>query len=261
MTALIALLTEFTGLAQDALRAGFLVFLRVGAAMALLPAFGEQTVPQRVRLVLALAFTAIVLPAVHDRLDYRGTEAALPVVMLTETAAGLLIGIGLRLLVMALQIAGTMAAQAASLAQLYAGASAEPQPAIAHLFTTVGLAVAVAAGLHVEAAKLFILSYDMMPAGRFIAPGDATAWGVRNIARAFSLAFTLAAPFVIAATIYNVALGVINRAMPQLMVVFVGAPALTLGSLVLLAMVTPALLLVWLGALGGFLTNPVGLLP
>lgn len=261
MTEFFALLTDATGMAQDALRAGFLVFLRVGAAMALLPAFGEHSVPQRVRLVLALAFTAIVLPAVHDRLEGIG-EAGLPLHLIaTETAAGLVIGIGLRLLVMALQISGTMAAQASSLAQLYAGAAAEPQPAMAHLFVMAGLAVAVAAGLHVQAAKLFILSYDMMPVGQFLFAPDVTAWGVANVAKAFSLAFMLAAPFVLAATVYNVALGVINRAMPQLMVVFVGAPALTLGSLALLAVVTPALLLVWLGALGDFLGNPAGASP
>jgi flagellar biosynthetic protein FliR len=261
MTGLFALLTELTGMAQEALRTGFLVFLRVGAAMALLPAFGEQSVPQRVRLVLAFAFTAIVLPAVHDRLEVVADEGLSPRVLAAETAAGLVIGIGLRLLVMALQIAGTMAAQSSSLAQLYAGAAAEPQPAMAHLFVMAGLAVAVAAGLHVEAAKLFILSYDLMPAGRFLLASDVTAWGVANVAKAFGLAFMLAAPFVIAATVYNVALGVINRAMPQLMVVFVGAPALTLGSLALLAVVTPAILMVWLDALGGFLADPVGAAP
>ncbi|MFN4172074.1 MAG: flagellar biosynthetic protein FliR [Pseudorhodobacter sp.] len=258
MTELIALLTDFTELAQDALRNAMLVFLRIGAAMALLPAFGEQSVPQRVRLVLALAFTAIVFPAVADHLTGAMVQGALPRVMVTETVAGLAIGIGLRLFVMVLQIAGTMAAQASSLAQLYAGAGAEPQPAMSHLFTMAGLAIAVAAGLHVQAAKLFILSYDLMPAGRLIPAADATAWGVGRIARAFGLAFTLAAPFVIAATIYNVALGVINRAMPQLMVVFVGAPALTLGGLVLLAVATPALLLVWLAALHGFVADPMG---
>ena len=41
-----------------------IVFLRMGAAMALLPAFGERVVPTRIRLVLALAFTAVVAPAV-----------------------------------------------------------------------------------------------------------------------------------------------------------------------------------------------------
>jgi len=46
---------------------GFVVFLRVGAAMAVLPAFGEQIVPARVRLGLAIAFTAIVAASVGGR--------------------------------------------------------------------------------------------------------------------------------------------------------------------------------------------------
>ncbi len=261
MTALIAQLTGFVGIAQETLAAAMLVFLRVGAAMAMLPAFGERVVPQRVRLVLALAFTAIVLPAVADRLTGLDLSAFALRWIWTETAAGLVLGFGLRLLVMALQIAGTMAAQATSLAQLYAGASAEPQPAMSHLFTMAGLALAVTAGLHVQLARFLILSYDLLPAGRLVAASEATGWSVARTAHAFGLAFTLAAPFVIAATLYNMALGAINRAMPQLMVVFVGAPALTWGGLVLLALATPALLAVWLAALGAFLADPMPATP
>ena len=44
--------------AQAALAVGLVVFLRVGGAMAVLPAFGEQAVPERLRLMLAVAFTA-----------------------------------------------------------------------------------------------------------------------------------------------------------------------------------------------------------
>ena len=36
--------------------------LRIGAAMAFLPAFGERAVPLRIKLVLTLALTALVLP-------------------------------------------------------------------------------------------------------------------------------------------------------------------------------------------------------
>jgi flagellar biosynthetic protein FliR len=63
-------------------------------------------------------------------------------------------------------------------------------------------------------------------------------------------------PFAIAALIYNVALGVINRAMPQLMVAFVGAPALTAGGLLLLYAAAPVMLSVWITALGRVLEQP-----
>jgi flagellar biosynthesis protein FliR len=77
----------------------------------------------------------------------------------------------------------------------------------------------------------------------------------------FSLAFSLAAPFVIASMIYNLALGAINRAMPQLMVSMVGAPALTLGALALLAVATPYLMAAWLQAFEQYLANPFGTAP
>jgi flagellar biosynthetic protein FliR len=61
--------------------------------------------------------------------------------------------------------------------------------------------------------------------------------------------------------LYNLALGAINRAMPTLMVSMVGAPALTLGSLALLAIATPVILAAWLGALGEHLAQPFAILP
>jgi flagellar biosynthetic protein FliR len=250
-------LAGFAALGQEALAAGFLVFLRVGAAMAVLPVFGEQMIPMRIRLGLTLAFTLIVAPAVLPgilaMLD-GGTPGAL--MILTEVLAGLSLGLALRLFVMALQIAGTMAAQATSLAQFFGGAGADPQPAMAQLLLIAGLALAVAAGLHVRAAEALILSYDLLPAGQLPSPAVMAEWGTAQVARAFTLAFTLAAPFVIAALIYNVALGVINKAMPQLMVVLVGAPALTLGGLALLMIVAVPLLGVWMMAFDRFLTNP-----
>ena len=257
MSGILANLAELAEIGQDMGWAFFLVFLRIGAALSLMPAFGEQTVPQRVRLVLALAFTAVITPAVAPALTPGPVAAAIA----AEVVAGLLIGIGLRLMVIALQIAGTIAAQAASLTQVFGGLGAEPQPAMANLFVIAGLALAVMAGLHVRAAELVILSYDLLPPGRLPGPGDVAEWGLDRIVRVFALGFSLAAPFVIASVLYNAALGVINKAMPQLMVFFVGAPALTLGGLVLLAMTTPLLLGVWTQALSDHLAAPFTVAP
>ena len=109
-------LAALLGLGQSLLWQGFLVFLRVGPVMTLLPAFGEQSVPVRVKLALALAFTLIVLPAAPMGPWAAPEQAqdfgALLHLILSETANGLVLGIGLRLFVLALQTAGSMAAQA-----------------------------------------------------------------------------------------------------------------------------------------------------
>ena len=254
MTDMLDTLAQLAGVGETLLWTGFVVLLRVGAAMALMPAFGDLVVPQRVRLVLALAFTAVVSPAVSAGIP--AMDQGLWTLLLTETAAGLALGAALRLFVHALQIAGAIAAQATSLAQLFAGAGAEPQPAIGHLLTVAGLALAMAADLHVRIAEYFILSYDILPVGRLPGAADMADWGLVQVTRAFATGFSLAMPFVIASFLYNLALGVINRAMPQLMVAFVGAPALTAGGLVLLALSAPLALAVWLAALNGFLAAP-----
>lgn len=253
MTEMMPLLSELSGMGADMLWAALLVFLRIGAAMALLPAFGEQSVPQRLRLVLALAFTAIVAPAAGPLPD---PETGILLPCMVEVLVGLALGISLRLFILALQIAAAIAAQATSLSQLFGGVGPEPQPAIANLLVMAGLALAVASGLHVHVAQLLILSYQMLPAGSVPGSDDMAQWGVARVAHAFALGFALAAPFTIASLLYNIALGVINRAMPALMVSFIGAPALALGGIALMAIVTPLILVIWQQSFQAFLAQP-----
>lgn len=260
-------LAEVLGLAQASLWSGFIVFLRVGAMLALVPAFGEQSVPVRVKLALAVAFTLIVMPAVTADLPALGSggPAVAPQVaglIVIETTNGLIFGLMLRFFILALQIAGSIAAQSTSLSQLFGGgAGAEPQPAIGHILIVGGLALAAILGLHVRLAGFMIQSYDIVPPGHLPGPQVVAEAGLREVTRCFGLAFTLAAPFVIASLIYNVTLGVINRAMPQLMVAFVGAPAITAGGLILLGISAPLMLSLWSGALFDFMSSPFGALP
>ncbi len=254
MTGIIADLAALLQLAEGLVWAAVLVFVRVGAVVALMPGLGDQAVPQRVKLALILAFTLVLSPIV--------AEGAVPPPALLplggEAVAGLILGIGMRLFLLALQTAAVIIAQASTLSQLFAGTAPEPQPAIGNLFLVAGIALALAARLHVRAVELALLSYDILPAGGYPDARAAADWNLGLVARTFSLAFSLAAPFVIASMIYNLALGAINRAMPQLMVSMIGAPALTLGALALLAVATPILLAVWLQAFDAYLADPFG---
>lgn len=253
------LLADLMFTVREMLTVAGIVFLRVGAMMFLLPAFGELLIPARVRLGLALAFTAIVTPAVAAQVQpFSGSQASLLLLLGTETIVGLTIGLVVRFFAMALQMAGTMAAQATSLSQILGDTGVDPQPAMGQLLSIGGLALAVMAGLHVRFAELMIHSYDVFQPGVFPGPALISEWGIQRVAAAFALAFSLAAPFTIAAFIYNLALGVINRAMPQLMVTFVGAPAITLGGLALLLVSAPILIGLWHQGFVQFIADPFG---
>ena len=246
-------------LSQDMLWLHALVFFRVAPMIALFPGFGERMVPVRIKLGLALALTAITAPALTPALGaLLAAGPDLARLILTETAIGLLLGIGIRLFVLALQTAGSIAAQSTSLAQILGGANITPMPAIGHLLVTGAVALAMILGLHLRLAEFAIESYRLFPPARLPGAEGVAEWGTGRVAHAFALAFTLAAPFVIASMLYNLTLGVINRAMPQLMVVFVGAPAITAAGLVLLFLLAPAIVGIWADGLGRFLADPVG---
>lgn len=250
MTAVEELLAWGSGQGQEILWSGLLCFLRVGALFALLPVLGDLLLPLRLRLACAIAMTIVIAAGA-------GQSSSLTLgAIFAEVVTGLMIGAGFRFLVIALQTAGMMAAQATSLAQIFAGAGSEPQSAISNVLSYAGLAVLCTLGLPADVANLIIHSYEIIPQGSWPLTSDAATWTVDSVRQSFTLAFSLAAPFLLGALLYNAALGAINRAMPMLMVALIGAPALTLGSLLLLAALTPFLLTLWLTLQQSWLTSP-----
>jgi flagellar biosynthetic protein FliR len=255
-------LGQLLDLTEAAMTAFILVFARVGGVMALLPAFGEQMIPARVRLGVTIAFAMVVWPMVAGQGPGIGapTDPARPflAMLLIEAGIGLLIGIGVRLLVMGLQLAGTIIAQSTSLSQILGGGvTPDPMPAMGALLALAGMTLAVSTGLHVKAALMIAESYAVLPMGLLPSGSDVATWGVARVTAAFALGFSLAAPFVIAAFAYNLALGAINRAMPQLMVSFIGAPAATAGGMLLLLLSVGVILRHWNTALDAVLADPL----
>lgn len=205
MTEVQALIDMLRGI----LAVGGVVFLRTGAAAFMLPVFGERLVPLRVRLAGALALTVLVTPLAADRMPTEPPVWAW--FLLTETIAGLALGGVLRLVAMALQIAGSMAAQATSLAQVFGGQAARPDAR--HRARDVP-GRPVPAGGHRAACQAGGLFRPVLRSSSHRTTACALGFpgmGVQRSAMAFNLAFGLAAPFVVASVLYNLALGVINR--------------------------------------------------
>ena len=246
--------SELIGLANDNLLKGFMTFLRMAAFFSLLPSIGGQLIPQRIRLMLALCMTFIVFPSV---------PVVEPVVMPVQVGAievivGLALGLSLRAFVFAIQTCGVIAAQSTSLSQLLGAAASEPLPAMGHILTLSGITLLIISGFHISSAKFFILSYELFPPGQWPQPGVFAEFGIQRGAQAISLAVTLAAPFIILSIVYNLALGAINRAMPQLMVAFVGAPLITAGGLALLFLCGPYMVMTWVRSVDAYMNSGVG---
>lgn len=234
-----------------------LVFCRVGALALVLPPMVEGSLPARIRLGLGLVLAFAVFPVVAPdiTLPRDGFFAAL---VLSEAAIGLAIGLVLRVAVVALQVCGTIIAQSTSLAQMMGTPGLDPSPAIGHLLVFSGIAFAMMMDMHVRLAISMAGTYDLVPVGTFFQAAALAEMSVGRIAGVFALAFSLAAPFTIAAFLYNLALGIANRAMPQLMVVLVGAPAIVGATLILLAIGAPRMIEIWMVAFGRVIDAPLG---
>lgn len=233
------------------------VLFRVAAFSAMLPAFGETSIPVRIKLAIAVSMTLIVLPSVTLPRGLSEMSAFdMVVIAMLEVSIGLALALLLRVFLFAIQITGSIAAQSTSLSQILGTAGVEPLPAVGHVLTMAALTLSMLWGLHVAAVSFIITSYSWMPFGAVPDLAVLVEMASGQIAYGFQLAFTMAAPFYILSLLYNLTLGVINRAMPQLMVAFVGAPVITFGALVLLAISAPLILSVWVKAYFGFMAMP-----
>lgn len=250
-TAALAALAPYLANAEAAVLTAGALFTRVSAIVFLLPGFGEQLISTRVKLAVALAFAAIAWPLVSApevgvAPAWTATGAQIGVVYVAEAVNGALIGVLIRLFIFALQTAGALAAQSLSISQMFgAGVAPDPEPIIATLLMLGGITLALALGLHIKVAELIIFSYQPLPLGQFPISSDAALLTTRRVGETFNLALSLAMPFVIVSFVYNISLGFINKAMPQIMVSFVGLPFITWVGILLLMLTSTAVLTAW----------------
>lgn len=224
------------------------IFTRLSVCLFLLPSIGETSIPMRVRLVLALMITWLLLPLLwpsRAAMPTQLSEAASLIAM--EGLIGFYIGFSFRMMIYALQIVGAIVAQALSISQVMGeGMTTEPNTTVSAILILAGTTLLITLDFHIQAIGIFYQSFDLHPLGRGL-DLNVTAYAFTHSAvKIFKIAFSLAAPFILLNFIYNLLLGFVNRSMPQLLVSFVGMPAITGVGIVLLVMSASTLLLLWL---------------
>ena len=235
----------------------FLIFVRVGAILSLLPGFSAVFVSARVRLLLALIISLLLAPVLAERLPSPPASAAgLVLLIVGETITGVFIGSIARIMLTALHAAGTMTAYFASLANaLVQDPVVDQQTAtLAGFFTTLGLTAVFATDLHHLMLQGIVDGYAVFPAGRAPPVGDLAAAIGRLVADSFVLGVQLAAPFLIVGVGYQVALGLLGRLMPQLPVYFFGMPLQVGLQIWVLVLTIAGLLLLFLDRFAGALS-------
>ncbi|WP_330449163.1 flagellar biosynthetic protein FliR [Paracoccus marcusii] len=229
-----------------------LVYVRVQACVVALPGLGERLISARVKVAIALALAPLlsgIAPGPQMPEQPLGMIAQVGV----EMVLGFATGIMLRLLTIAIDIATTAIAATASLSQIM-GIQNEMSPhPIGNMLHLAGMAVLMAMGLPVMIVELIADSLRLWPPADLPQVEGLVMAVVRMVTDSFWLAMMLAAPFTLGGFLYQALVGVINRVMPALPVVFIGAPASILLALMGLVILAPLLVGIWANAVMGFM--------
>ena len=228
------------------LYAFFLVFARLGAVIMLLPGFGEAYVSPRVRLLFALLLSVVVMPLVVQHLPKIPDQPLLlGVHFIIEIIIGVFIGISVRFVVSALQMAGTVLAYQSSLANAFVfdPASAQQSALSSAFLSTTGVLLIFVTSLHHLMLAGIVDSYQVFEVGRSLPVSDMAETAARLLGRSFVLAMQIAAPFVVVGLLFSLGVGLVNRLIPQVQVFFIAMPMQIAGGfLVLLLSVTGAMM-------------------
>lgn len=226
------------------------IFTRISVFVYLVPGVGETVVPQRVRLSIALLLALVLVPLITPSMDVSNLTLTSGTLLITKEAFyGFILGFSFRLMVFCLQILGNIVSQALSISQVLGeGIATEPNTTVSTLLMMTGVTLLVTMDLHVEAVGIFYRSYETFPLGTAPNIDNVAFWMANKSMEVFSFGVTLALPFIVLNFVYNLMLGFLNRAMPQLMVSFVGMPAITGAGLFLLVISTGAIMTYWVQA-------------
>jgi len=236
-----------------------LAFARIGTLVMLLPGIGEASIPARLRLGAALAITFVLFPLV--RRDYpalSGPPEPLVRLLIEEIAIGLVLGIAGRIIMSALQTAGTIVAQVLGLSFVTSTDPVQGQQGalVGSFLSLVGVTFIFATDLHYLAIAAIQHSYDIFPPGRLPGTDDSARYVIGLVSGAFAVAVQMSAPILVFGLIFNVGLGVLARLMPQMQVFFVAVPASILLGFAIFALVLAAMI----GEFAGYFRHTIGVL-
>lgn len=228
-----------TAFGPDTVMGAFLLFCRIGTVMVLMPGLSSTNIPMQIRLFLALAISLALAPlllAGARRAVFSTEPHAMLWLIGGELLIGALIGLLAQIFFMALQALASVIASVVGFSGV-PGAPIEghePTPALVSLITVTAVVLMFQAGAHWELLRGLVASYSVLPIGEMF---DARAGLIQiadQLSQTFLIVLRISSPFLIYAIIVNLAVGIVNKLLPQISVYFVSLPIVLAGGLLAL---------------------------
>lgn len=198
----------------------FLVVSRILFFVLCMPGLENTFVPRRVRLLFALGLGYMVAPLLFE------TQPQLSLLgIVREGFVGFFLGTVVRLLMSGLSMVGGVLSHQTSFGNVMGNMFSEDTRDLFSLLCNLYfVTLFFASDLHIPLMRGLLNSYDLLPVNVDLVHGDVLKAAVRYLAIGFEAAISLSAPFLILGVFYHILLGLLNRLVPTLPVIFIGQP-------------------------------------
>lgn len=219
-------------------------FFRIGALLIAMPVFSMQAVPARVRLLLALVTTGVVIPVLPNIPDITLFSYTGIVIAVQQVMIGLLTGFILQMVFSVMLLAGQSVAYSMGLgfSSLVDPATGVQVPVIGQVLVISGSLFFLGINGHLLVIEMLVQSFDTLPIV-LMALEMSDIWQVVIwSAQIFVGGVLVALPLIITILFINLSFGVASRAAPQLQIFGVGFPITIMMGMVLIWMTIPGML-------------------
>ncbi len=225
------------------------IFMRFGLAVMIMPGIGDSFVTSPVRLFFTLALCLVLTPPLAALMPAPPAQAPLLVALLvSEALIGMFIGSVLRILVSALDTAGSIVSMQVGFASamLFNPVSASQGSLIGSLYSMLGVTLLMVMNMHHYMIATIVDSYHIMPVGAQLPDMGSLAEVIAGVVSvAFRLGAQIALPFLVVGLIMQIGIGVLARLMPQIQIFFLALPGQIAIGLLMISMVLSASMLFW----------------
>lgn len=216
-----------------------IVFARLSGLFILAPILGGASVPVRVRVLLAVALTLVVYPALPlaPLPPMQSDMIALAPLMATELLIGFSIGALAMLPLLAVQAGGQFISQqmALSIASVFDPATNADTDLINQALTFVLLTTFITIGGVELMIGAVVRTFDLVPLGAFAFSQAPLELFTAIMSAAFAVAIRIAAPVICVIFVETLATGMIMKTVPQLNILSFGFPLKIMVGLGMLA--------------------------
>jgi len=196
---------------------GFILpFARIGAMFIEMPVLGNQLIPKRVRLLLAIVVTMVMMPhiALMPVADFLSIDAA--ILIMKQILIGLCMGFVMQLLVQMFIVAGQIIAMQSGLgfASMIDPANGASIPMVAQFYMLLVTLIYLSLNGHLIMLEMLAQSFQSLPLDAEFS--TQIFWDLSGLLSwVFQGAVFISLPIIISMLVINLSLGVLARSAPQ----------------------------------------------